>query len=124
LTEDEARYIFKQLLETVAFCHSRSIIHRDLKLENILFKDEERKKIKIIDFGVSGFIQNEKSKCGTLRYMPPEVIDGTNTNSLPTVDIWGLGCILYELITGEILFKGTSKNEIIVYLINLFRLVY
>jgi calcium-dependent protein kinase len=114
LNEDEVRGIFKQLIVAVSFCHSKGIIHRDIKLENILFKDEGKSKIKIIDFGVSGFIKNEKSRYGTVRYMPPEVIDGTNTNSLPTVDIWGLGCILYELITGEVLFKGNTRNDVIV----------
>jgi serine/threonine protein kinase len=112
LSEEEVSKLFKQILEAVKYCHSKDIIHRDIKLENILFSDDKRDKIKIIDFGVSGLIKNEKTKCGTLRYMPPEVVAGINTNSLPSIDVWGLGCILYELITGEVLFKGVNKSEI------------
>jgi serine/threonine protein kinase len=111
LSETEAKSIFRQVLEAVNFCHSKGIIHRDIKLENILFSDENKTKIKIIDFGVSGLVKSERSKCGTLRYMPPEVITGSNTNSLPSIDVWGLGCILYELLTGEVLFKGNTRPE-------------
>jgi serine/threonine protein kinase len=116
LSESEARELFRQILEAVLYCHSKGIIHRDIKLENILFSNEERTKIKIIDFGVSGLLKTEKSKSGTLRYMPPEVVNGSNLNSLPYIDIWALGCILYELITGETLFKGNSREEIKVYI--------
>jgi serine/threonine protein kinase len=112
MDEVQAREIFTQILEAVQYCHSKGIIHRDIKLENIIFSNPERKDIKIIDFGVSGLVKTEKSKSGTLRYMPPEVVGGTNTNSLPSIDVWGLGCILYELVTGEQLFKGSSRDEI------------
>jgi serine/threonine protein kinase len=111
LEEDEAREIFKQILDTVNYCHHKGIIHRDLKLENILFSDSTRKLIKLIDFGVSGLLKGEKSKAGSIKYMAPEVVGGSNTESLPQLDVWSLGCVLYEMLTGEILFIGT-RDEI------------
>ncbi len=110
LEESEARGLFLQILTTVSYCHKKNIIHRDLKLENILFGDEERKIIKLIDFSVSGIFEVDKCSSGTLKYMAPEVLSGLDTQSLPQLDIWSLGCILYELLTGEVLFKGTKEE--------------
>ena len=58
-------------------CHSQGVIHRDLKLENVLFETRARQKIKVVDFGISGMCKGnlvEKGDAGTLRYMPPEVL--------------------------------------------------
>ena len=60
-------------------CHEKGIIHRDLKLENILFTDGSKKEIKIVDFGVAGMcLRNMKDKtdAGTFKYMAPEVLKG------------------------------------------------
>lgn len=54
-TEPEARKIFKQLVEAVAFCHEKQVVHMDIKLDNIMY-DEETEKITLIDFGLSDFI--------------------------------------------------------------------
>jgi len=51
-------------------------------------------------------VDKEKMKCGSLNYMPPEIINNSDIEAKPSIDIWGLGCILYELVTGEVLFKG------------------
>jgi serine/threonine protein kinase len=83
-----------------------------LKLENILFANEECKEIRVIDFGLSGLTNVDKSKSGTLAYMSPEVLSGFNTDALPSVDVWSLGCILHELITGRNPFSIGNRNEI------------
>lgn len=110
LEENEAREIIKQILDTVNYCHESGIIHRDLKLDNVLFTDKTRRTIKIIDFGISGLFKNEKSRAGSLAYMPPEVIAGHNIESLPQIDAWGIGCLLYEILIGERLFQGSQKE--------------
>lgn len=110
MEEEECKEIFKQILESVNYCHQKNIIHRDLKLENVVFTDKLRTFIKIIDFGVSSLFKGEKSKAGSIRYMAPEVITGANTESHPNIDIWSLGCILYELLTGEVLFQGNNEE--------------
>lgn len=76
LTEVEAKKIFSQLVDAVSYMHSRNVIHRDLKPNNILFVDKEKESIAIIDFGISGYScgnVQEKVKAGTLKFVPPEV---------------------------------------------------
>lgn len=58
-------------------CHSRGVIHRDLKLENVLFETKAKTRIKVVDFGISGMCKGnvaEKNDAGTLRYMAPETL--------------------------------------------------
>jgi MAP/microtubule affinity-regulating kinase len=65
------------MVSAIAACHEQSIIHRDLKLENVLFESKVRTKIKIVDFGIAGRCKVgniEKTDAGTLRYMSPEVL--------------------------------------------------
>ena len=87
--------------------HKHNLIHRDLKPENIFIKDN---KIKIGDFGISKQLQiSEKyafSAVGTNFYMAPEIIKGEKYNT--KIDIWGLGCIIYELLTLKTCFKSES----------------
>jgi serine/threonine protein kinase len=65
------------MLSAIEACHSQGIIHRDLKLENVLFDSKARSRIKIVDFGISGRCkgnQGERTDAGTIRYMAPEVL--------------------------------------------------
>lgn len=110
LTEKEGRRILKQILETTKYFHSQEIIHRDLKTENILFSDETHTKIKIIDFGISTIL-NGRTKAGSLSYIAPEVLSGRDSLSKPSVDIWSIGCILFEMLTGRRMFKGKTKED-------------
>lgn len=110
LDENEARIIFKQILETVKYCHNQEIIHRDLKPDNILFHDNTHTQIKIIDFGIATLL-HDKTRAGSLNYISPEVLSGKDSSSLPSVDIWSIGCILYEMLTGKKMFKGKNNNE-------------
>ncbi len=76
IEENEAKRVFHQIVEAVKLIHSKNIIHRDLNPNNILFKDEERSNIILIDFGISGVSSGnvkEKVFAGTIRYIPPEV---------------------------------------------------
>ncbi len=59
---------------------------------------------------MSGLFKSDKSTAGSIRYLAPEVIDESNTDSDPLLDVWSLGCILFELLTGEFLFKGDRKT--------------
>ena len=110
IEESEARVILKQILETVKYCHSQQIIHRDLKPDNILFNDSTHEQIKIIDFGISTLL-HDKTRAGSLNYISPEVLSGKDSSSLPSVDIWAIGCILYEMLTGRKMFKGKNNDE-------------
>eukprot|EP01016_Furgasonia_blochmanni_P030563 TRINITY_DN3176_c0_g1_i1.p1 TRINITY_DN3176_c0_g1~~TRINITY_DN3176_c0_g1_i1.p1 ORF type:complete len:474 (+),score=36.97 TRINITY_DN3176_c0_g1_i1:66-1487(+) len=113
LSEDKARMIFKQVVEAVDYCHSKSIVHRDLKLDNILL-DEETLNIKIIDFGFSIKTENDTRMslfCGTPSYMAPEIVCKREYLG-PPVDCWSLGVILYVLVCGTYPFKGGDDKEL------------
>ncbi len=98
------------------FCHSRNVIHRDLKLENILLANKENKLIKVVDFGIATMRQNA-AEAGTLKYLAPEILLGTNRTPSPALDIWSMGCILFALISGKLPFEGL-KGEVREKIIN------
>lgn len=99
---------FKQIVEGVHYLHSRGVIHRDLKLGNILFGQDGN--IKIADFGLAAQLSEEDeqrdTQCGTPTTVAPEVL--RNAGYGLEADIWSLGCILYSLVVGRQPFKGKS----------------
>ena len=116
LNENECKKIFKQIYDAVYYIHQRNIIHRDLKPNNILFLDEEKTHIVIIDFGISGFSNGnnrEKIKAGTTMFLAPEMASGKEYCSNRKLDIWALGIILYRMIEGVYPFDGKNSKEII-----------
>ena len=116
LNENECKKIFKQIYDAVCYIHQRNIIHRDLKPNNILFLDEEKTHIVIIDFGISGFSNGnnrEKIKAGTTMFLAPETACGKEYCSNRKLDIWALGIILYRMIEGVYPFEGKNSKETI-----------
>ena len=116
LNEIQCKKIFKQIYDAVCYIHERNIIHRDLKPNNILFLDDEKTHVVIIDFGISGFSNGnnrEKIKAGTTMFLPPETACGKEFSSNRKLDIWALGIILYRMIEGVYPFDGKNSKEII-----------
>ena len=120
LTETQIAVIFKQLLSGLAYLHSYNIVHRDLKLENILIQEIEKSKttgedlfnIKIIDFGTARIFNSKKkpqSIVGSSYYIAPEVL---NQRYGKECDLWSVGVILYMFIVGHAPFDGTDDEEI------------
>ena len=104
------RRFTKQMLASLCLLETRNVIHCDLKPENILLAHPLHSEIKIIDFGSSCF-DNEKvyTYIQSRFYRSPEVILGMNYG-MP-IDMWSLGCILAELLTGYPIFPGENEQE-------------
>lgn len=116
LHELDARDIFRQCTKAISYCHNRGLIHRDLKLENVLFKEKGGFSIKIVDFGIAGVCKaqrKDKTDAGTLHYMAPEVLSKSNVDAGPGIDIWALGVMLYVMVIGELPFNGETEEEIV-----------
>eukprot|EP01137_Pigoraptor_chileana_P018351 Opistho-2@77687 len=99
-TEREARGYFRDLLSAVDYLHSVGIVHRDLKLENMLLDGHGN--IKLIDFGLSNFMNKGKrldTCCGSPMYAGPEMYRGAQYEG-PEVDVWSMGVILFAMLEG------------------------
>lgn len=108
------RDIFIQILRKVAILHKHNIVHFDIKPPNICIDDNN--KISIIDFSHSiltlDYEIHVHTCCGTYTYMPPEVFRKKTYKLTSAIDIWSIGCVLYELITKKcclILMKKPSE---------------
>eukprot|EP00775_Hariotina_reticulata_P006898 gene6898-7114_t len=102
-SESEARLAFVQLLKGIQYLHSKNVVHRDLKLENLLLASPaEITNVKIADFGLAKQSADAMSTvCGTPQYVAPEVIQGgNNTEYGPEVDMWSAGVVLFILLGG------------------------
>jgi len=112
LEEPDAIRIFKQVLAGIRFCHKNNIVHRDIKMENVLLDD--RFNIKIIDFGFSTWSppgQKLKIFCGTPSYMSPEIVNKKEYYGPPS-DMWSLGVLLYAILCGAFPFRGATELEL------------
>ena len=112
LKEDVAKYMFKQLIEGLEHIHQRNIVHRDIKLDNILLDREGM--IKIGDFGVSkqckpGEVMMEQ--CGTPAYIAPEILLDKGYKGFG-IDVWSSGVVLYSMLYGSVPFKGANMSEL------------
>lgn len=103
-----ARYTY-QVADALNYCHANSVIHRDLKPENILLTSDDN--IKLADFGWSAHSRSNKRKtmCGTLDYLPPEMVEGQQYNN--SVDQWCLGVLCYEFLVGSPPFESESSES-------------
>ncbi len=120
-TENQLAVLFYQVFSGLNYLHSKNIVHRDLKLENILISEIEKDKetnekyfwVKIIDFGTAKIFEknkNEKAVVGSSYYIAPEVL---HKNYNEKCDTWSVGVILYMLIVGRAPFDGQNDEEIL-----------
>jgi serine/threonine protein kinase len=106
----------RQLSRAVSFIHSKGIVHRDLKLENILvtFIDFKTQDIGVViaDFGLSKMIQNQNTQtpCGTFAYAAPELLSEKLYSQ--EVDIWSMGCLLFTLLVAYPPFYEDDRGSI------------
>ena len=101
-----------QVCDAVQYCHDNYVIHRDIKPENILIGSDG--KLKLADFGWSVRCSPKYKRstlCGTLDYLPPEMIDGQEYDF--SADYWTIGVLLYEFLTGSPPFESESRDSTI-----------
>ena len=108
LHEPTARFILAQLLLALEYLHARGILHRDLKPENVLIAADRY--VRLADFGLSREKSHSMSFCGSPAYLSPEMLERKGVGF--AADIYGLGCILFEMLTGEPPFFDEDLNTL------------
>jgi serine/threonine protein kinase len=126
MPSDEVLPIAKQICEALEYAHERGIVHRDLKPANIKVTPEGT--VKVLDFGLAKALENEDTPAdiassptmsrlatqagmilGTAAYMSPEQARGKSADRRS--DIWAFGCVLYEMLTGKMAFRGETVSD-------------
>lgn len=112
MSEREARHIFRQIVLAIHYCHSNLIVHRDVKVENVLL--DYNGQVKLADFGFSSFFKPGELLdvyCGSPPYCAPELYLAKQYDG-PKVDIWSLGVVLYVLVCGQLPFEARNFNAL------------
>ncbi|KAI8799600.1 kinase-like domain-containing protein, partial [Cladochytrium replicatum] len=114
LFEKEARKFFRQMISALDHCHLANVVHRDLKLENLLLNSERN--LLISDFGLGRTFQSGdddlmKTFCGTPNYAAVELISGIPYAGVKS-DIWAMGVVLYVMMTGQPPFVGENISQL------------
>jgi serine/threonine protein kinase len=112
LDEETAKILFKQVIEGIGYIHSKKILHRDIKLDNILL--DGKGNVKIADFGVSkqvkaGEVMYEQS--GTPAYIAPEIIKDKGYKGFKA-DLWSAGVVLFAMLYGTVPFKANNMKDL------------
>ena len=112
LSNNNVKILMFQLLRGLQYCHQKRILHRDLKPQNLLISNTGE--LKLADFGLARAksvpTKTFSNEVVTLWYRPPDVLLGSNEYTT-SIDMWGVGCILYEMVCGKPLFPGSTVEE-------------
>ncbi|KAF8921729.1 hypothetical protein BGZ58_003958 [Dissophora ornata] len=127
-SEQDMQYIFAQIVDAVDYLHQHNIVHRDLKLENVILEPRTgaplRPQVKLTDFGLAKVIEEDAplltTRCGSEDYAAPEIILGQPYDGREA-DIWSLGVVLYALLVGFLPFNkhpGMDRKSFLSMIVN------
>jgi len=110
-----------QLVEGLVAAHEHGVVHRDVKPDNIMLIKGSRGLVKIMDFGLAQLsgasrVTREGSTLGTVAYMSPEQVEGSNVDHRS--DLWAVGAVLYEMISGQRPFQGEFDQAVVYSILN------
>jgi|LauGreDrversion4_2_1035121.scaffolds.fasta_scaffold111491_1 calcium/calmodulin-dependent protein kinase I len=114
LPEAHVRVIMEQILLTMDLFKNKKVVHRDIKLENVLIKsidDSAQYEVRVADFGLACITPNDEYlyiKCGSPGYVAPEIFTGEGYSY--KADLFSVGSVLYNLLTGRFLFMGETPD--------------
>ena len=119
MDESEAALLLEQISSALAHMHAKGIAHRDVKPGNVVFTGPSKDSVRLVDFGFATIFRPEgssvsrrlKTILGTPVYMAPELVRG-GSYSGPPVDVWALGCLMYELLHNRIAFRAESIADL------------
>ncbi|KAI9262522.1 kinase-like domain-containing protein [Helicostylum pulchrum] len=117
LREFEVKIIFEQIAHAISYLHEHGVVHRDIKMENVIICDRKQLRAKLCDFGLSTFSKQGESlysSCGTIMYAAPEVLNSSQDDYKGygmEVDIWSLGVLLYSALTNSTPFLQMEIDD-------------
>lgn len=112
MEESRTAYVLAQILSALQYLHFHNVIHRDIKLENFVFRWPDHDEVILVDFGLAKLTDTQTvhtSEVGTIHYLSPEVIK--HSYSFPA-DLWSLGVVAYMMLTAKRPFRGTTDEQI------------
>jgi 5'-AMP-activated protein kinase catalytic alpha subunit len=112
LNETQARILFQQIISAVDCCHQAGIVHRDLKLENMMLTSCGD--VKLVDFGLAARLRDGNflsTYCGSLSYCAPEIL-GNVAYAGPEVDVWSCGIVLFTMLCGYFPFNADNTRDL------------
>jgi serine/threonine protein kinase len=117
--ESDAKIVMGKMLDAIAFMHARGVVHRDLKLENlVLAKPDDLSSVTLVDFGLAKALmarERAENVCGTLSYVAPEALAAGQYGQ--GVDVWALGVAMHALLTGVWPFDDEDEDELMAKII-------